>query len=396
MTTQNPLAARVATQTHFFVSGMLFATWGVHVPTVKALFALSEYQLAGLMLAGGFGALLGLTQVGKWVATHGARPVVIAGGVVMAAPLALLLHMPNFVALLALMFAFGLSTSAFDVAINAEAVAVEHAYRRPVMSSFHGCFSLGGLAGAGIGSAVAMFDVAATTHMLAASITGGLAILLASRSMLPDEATHSPDEANTGFKLPRGPLLLLGILAVLGLVGEGAMYDWSTLYMSKELGSPQAQAALAYGAFSAAMAAARFAGDWVRARIGPAPLLRASSWLAAAGMTAALLIGTPWAALIGFALVGIGFSNVVPVLFAAAAKVPGVTPANGIASVSSCGYLGFMIGPPLIGVIAQHWGLDVGLFVVAVFAAAVALMTGKAMAISSNDAQGLATQTGTV
>lgn len=374
-----PVAARIATKAHFFVSGLLFATWGVHVPTVKAHYLLSESALAGLMLASGIGALIALTRVGHWVAQHGARPVVMVGGVAVAAPLVLLLGMPGYLAMLALMFAFGLATGAFDVAMNAEAVAVEHAYARPIMSSFHGFFSLGGMVGAGIGSLVAAAGIAPTTHLLLAGIGGGAVILIASRWMLPDEATHSPDEPSGGFSLPPGPILLLGLLAALGLVGEGAMYDWSTLYMAKELGSPQAQAALAYGAFSAAMATARFGGDWVRAHVGPEPLLRASAWLAAAAMSAALLIAQPWAALLGFALVGIGFANVVPVLFTAAARIPGITPARGIAGVSSCGYLGFMIGPPVIGAIAQHWGLGVGLFVVAVFAALVALLTTRAL-----------------
>ncbi|GAA5184201.1 MFS transporter [Niveibacterium umoris] len=379
MSKPSPIAARIATKAHFFVSGLLFATWGVHVPTVKAHYGLSESALAGLMLASGIGALIALTRVGHWVARHGARPVVMLGGLTVALPLTLLLGMPGYAAMLALMFAFGLATGAFDVAMNAEAVAVEHAYARPIMSSFHGFFSLGGMVGAGIGSLVATAGIAASTHLLVAGVGGGGTILLASRWMLPDEATHSPDDAGGGFSLPPRPVLLLGLLAALGLLGEGAMYDWSALYMVKELGSPQAQAALAYGAFSAAMASARFGGDWVRAHVGPAKLLRLSSWLAAAAMTAALLIGTPWAALVGFALVGIGFSNIVPVLFAAAARIPGITPARGIAGVSSCGYLGFMIGPPVIGAIAQHRGLDVGLFVVAVFAALVALLAGKAL-----------------
>lgn len=378
-----PVAARIATKTHFFVSGLLFATWGVHVPTVKAHYGLSESALAGLMLASGIGALIALTRVGHWVARHGARPVVMAGGLLVAAPLTLLLGMPGYLALLALMFAFGLATGAFDVAMNAEAVAVEHAYGRPIMSSFHGFFSLGGMVGAGIGSLVATIGIAPATHVLAVGVCGGTAILLASRWMLPDEATHSPDDSAGGFSLPPRAVLLLGLLAALGLLGEGAMYDWSTLYMAKELGSPQSQAALAYGAFSAAMASARFGGDWVRAHVGPEPLLRMSSWLAACAMSAALLIGAPWAALLGFALVGIGFANVVPVLFTAAARIPGITPARGIAGVSSCGYLGFMIGPPVIGAIAQQRGLDVGLFVVAIFAALVALLAHRALGVTT-------------
>ncbi len=144
------------------------------------------------------------------------------------------------------------------------------------------------------------------------------------------------------------------------------------LYLKQELGSPQQQAALAYASFSAAMAATRFAGDAMRARFSPALLLRGSALLAAASMTLVLLADAPWLALIGFAGVGVGFANVVPILFAASARVPGVEPARGIAAVSAAAYLGFMAGPPVIGFLAQLSSLTAALYVVVAFAAALA------------------------
>lgn len=379
MKTPELRAARLATRSHFFICGLLFASWGVHVPTVKQQYGLSEAELATLMLASSLGALIGLTRVGAWVARHGTRPVVRVAGFVLALSLALLLVMPGYPALAALLFVFGLATGSFDVAMNAEAVAVERAWGRPIMSSFHGFFSLGGLAGAGLGSLVALGGVPPLLHLILAALFCFSAILFACRFMLPTEATHSPEQSDTGFRLPPPALLLFGLLAALGLVGEGAMYDWSTLYLAKTLASPQALAALAYGSFSAAMALARFGGDAIRARFGAERTLVLSSLLAALAMGATLAIGQPVAALIGFALVGIGFANMIPVLFSCAARVPGVTPAQGIAAVSSCGYLGFMAGPPLIGLIAHRWGLDKGLVVVAVFAALVALLSPLAL-----------------
>ncbi|WP_417069743.1 MFS transporter [Niveibacterium terrae] len=377
-----PHAARLASRTHFFICGLLFASWGVHIPTVKQLFGLTEAELAWLMLASSIGALIGLTRVGAWVARHGTRPVVLGAGFALALPLAVLLLMPGYAALTALLFVFGLATGSFDVAMNAEAVAVEHAYGRPIMSSFHGFFSLGGLAGAGIGSLVALTGVPPLLHLITASCMSYAAIAVASRYMLPTEATHSPGQSSSGLRLPPPVILLIGLLAALGLVGEGAMYDWSTLYLAKTLESPQALAALAYGSFSAAMALARFGGDAIRARFGAEKTLVLSSALAALAMAATLAIGHPVAALVGFALVGVGFANMIPVLFSSAARVPGITPARGIAAVSSCGYLGFMAGPPLIGLIAHRWGLDKGLLVVAVFAALVALLSPIALRAS--------------
>jgi fucose permease len=182
------------------------------------------------------------------------------------------------------------------------------------------------------------------------------------------------------LSLPRGPLALLGLMAGLGLVGEGAMYDWSVLYLRQELQAPTGIASLGYAAFSGAMAAGRFGGDWVRARMRPATLLRASGLLGAAGMAIALAVPHPAAALAGFALVGLGFANIVPVLFSAAGQLPGVAPAHGIAAVASVGYFGLMAGPPLIGFIAEARSLTTGLLVVIFFAVVVAACARRALA----------------
>jgi MFS family permease len=157
------------------------------------------------------------------------------------------------------------------------------------------------------------------------------------------------------------------------------MYDWSVLYLKQDVGTPVAVAGLAYASFSAAMAAGRFGGDWVRARVAPVALLRASGLLGALGMLLALCVPVPAAVLAGFALVGLGFSNIVPLLFASAATVPGIAPAHGIAAVSSLGYLGMMAGPPLIGFIAQGRSLALGLVTVIVFALAVTLFARRAL-----------------
>ncbi|WP_018606754.1 MFS transporter [Uliginosibacterium gangwonense] len=376
----SPQAARFSTNSLFFVCGLLFATWGVHVPTVKALYALSDAGLSWLMLSAGVGALLGLSQVGQMVARYGTRPVIWATGIGMCISLAVLLFAPGYPALLAVLFVYGLCNGSFDVAMNAEAVAVEHAYRRPIMSSFHGFFSLGGFAGALAGSMTAAMGIAPWLHLAGSAVGGFVVIAVASRWMLPPEATHSPEEAGRTWSLPKGIILLIGVMGALGMVGEGAMYDWSTLYMRDELHSTQQIAALGYGAFSVAMALARFGGDWVRARLGSSEALRLSAWVAAAAMTLTLVLGLHWTTLLGFAVVGLGFANVVPVLFSAAARVPGVTPAKGIAGVSAVGYVGFMMGPPVIGAIAHRFSLSSALFIVALFAMAVALLTRRAMA----------------
>lgn len=383
MKTYSPslLASRVATNVLFFVCGLQFATWGVHVPSVKLAYTLSDAQLSWLMLAAGIGALFGLTRVGAWVGRHGTRPVILATGVGICLPLSVLMFAPGFTGLLIILFAYGLFNGSFDVAMNAEAVAVEHAYGRPIMSSFHGFFSLGGFAGALAGAVCASVGIAPWVHLLGSSVCGFAAIALASRYMLP--VAHTQTESGSveaAWRLPKGVILLLGVMGALGMVGEGAMYDWSALYMRDEVRSSQELAALGYGAFSVAMAAARFGGDWVRGRLGAAYALQWSAGLAAVAMSLTLILGMRWGSLLGFALVGLGFANIAPVLFSAAARVPGVSPAKGIAGVSAISYLGLMMGPPVIGGIAHRFDLSWALGIVAVFAAAVALLTPRAMA----------------
>jgi len=364
---------RWASRAQFFSSGFIFATWGVHVPTVKAHYGLDEAQLGLALLAAGAGAMFGLTSAGRWIGRHGPRRIAALSGCVYALLLAGLIAMPGYFALMGLLAAFGLVTSVFDVAINTEAAQLEMQSGTPLMSGMHGMFSLGGMAGAASGSAVLAAGMGAQVHLLLVAVAMVLLVGLSSTRMLPKvTAASSTAGADHSFRLPRGPLAVLGVLAALGLIAEGAIYDWSVLYMQQELGSPQKQAALAYAAFSAAMAAARFGGDAMRARFTPVALLRGSGVLAAAAMTLVLLTDLPWLALVGFAGVGVGFANVVPILFGASARVPGVEPASGIASVSAVAYLGFMAGPAVIGLLARASSLTAALYVVVIFAAALA------------------------
>ncbi len=371
------VGASRALRAQFFVLGVMFATWGVHVPTVKGHYGLGEQALAIAMLASGVGALMALAQAGRIVGRWGPRAVSAVMGVLCCASVACLLAWPAYGAMLAVMLVFGITGSLLDVAINTEATEIERLAAKPLMSGFHGMFSLGGMAGASLGSAAPALGLSPQGHLLLATGVGAAVVLLASRAMLPVPEKEAGEKHP--LSLPRGPLLLLGVLASMGLIAEGAMYDWSVLFMKQERASSASTAALAYASFSGAMAVGRFGGDWVRARVSPGRLMRASGVLAAAGMALALAVPSAEVALLGFACVGLGLSNVVPVLFSAASQTPGVSPAHGIAAVSGVGYLGMMAGPPLIGLIAEHASLGAGLVVVVVFAVFMAASARRAM-----------------
>ncbi|NUZ06589.1 MFS transporter [Piscinibacter koreensis] len=371
-------AATWALRAQFFVTGGLFATWGVHVPNVKAHYGLGEHALALAMMASGVGSVVALLYAGRVLARHPPRRVVPLLGIVCTLAIGSLLLPGRYAWLLVLMLAYGVAGALFDVAVNDEASTIEQRAGRPLMSGFHAMFSLGGMAGAGAWSVLASAGVSPVEHLAGAAVFLAGVAMGASTFMLRQQR-HGASAGSASLSLPRGPLLLLGLLAAMGLIGEGALYDWSVLYVRQELAAPSATASLAYASFSGAMAAGRFGGDWVRARMTPAALVRASGALAAIGMGLALALPHPWAAIASFGLVGLGFSNVVPVLFSAAARVPGVAPAHGIAAVSSVGYFGMMVGPPVIGFIAQASSLTTGLLVVVAFAGIVAGFARRAL-----------------
>lgn len=381
MTNDSPRGLRAAAwalRGQFFVAGALFATWGVHVPAIKTHYGLDEQSLAIALLASGVGAVFALLQAGRLLARHSPRRVAPFLACACMVAVGSLLFPSAYGWLLALMLAYGIAAALFDVAINDEATGIEARAGRPLMSGFHGMFSLGGMAGSAAWSLLARVGVSQVQHLVGAAMALGLLGVVCSAFMLRQQREGAA--GGTPLSLPRGPLLLLGVLAGIGLVAEGAMYDWSVLYLRQELDAPVTIASLGYASFSAAMAAGRFGGDWVRARTEPVALLRASGAVGAIGMALALAVPQPWAALTGFALVGLGFANVVPVLFSAAGRVPGIAPAHGIAAVSSVGYFGMMAGPPLIGFIAHARSLTAGLVVVIVFAAVVAGYSRRALA----------------
>jgi predicted MFS family arabinose efflux permease len=344
--------------------GFAAGIWGVHIPSVKTHYGLTESGLSMALLAMAVGAVICLVFAGKLVAAFGARAIALFAGLVICGSLALVLQAETFVGLIPLMLVFGGANGLMDVSINAEGTVLEEQSGKRVMSNFHGMYSVGGMTGAGVGALLIAADVAATLQL--AGLAAALAALVAAAStyMLP---VHPQDpEQHAGFRVPSGTLLILGGLAAVGLLAEGAMYDWSVLYLQTDTAAAPALAALGYASFSAAMAATRFVGDKLREHWSPQRLMAASGVLAAVAMATVLIVRDPIVGLIGFALVGVGFANVVPILFIAATRVPNVAPATAIATVSSVGYLGFVAGPPLVGGIAHASSLTWALATVVV------------------------------
>ncbi|AKZ27477.1 amino acid ABC transporter permease [Ralstonia solanacearum] len=373
-----PLSARAATMALFFVNGATIATWGVHIPTVKARFGLSEASLSLAMFMVAAGAIAAMKFAGGWAARVSTRRASVQAGVVfgLMTGLLMLMLMPSYALLLGLLVLFGITNAGFDVAINAQATTVEAHSHKPIISSLHGMFSLGGMVGAAAGGVLLDLGVPAAVHCAGMGlITAGMA-LCAGPFMLPDHV-HAPGEP--AHPTTGRTLLVLGLLAFLGLVGEGAMYDWTTVYMREVAQSPEAQASAGYAAFSGGMALARFGGDAARARWGNTRVLGVSGVLATGGILLALLWPDPAAVLAGFALMGVGAANMVPIFFVTASRMPGVPAAEGIAAVARFAYVGMLIGPVFIGMIAHHSNLRWGLSLVALTMMLIAVAGPRAI-----------------
>jgi hypothetical protein len=318
-----------------------------------------------------------MTASGWTIARFGSRRVTTATGLLTCITLVLPPLAPSAPLLFAALFAFGAAYGALDVAMNAQAAAVEARWGRPIMSSFHGTFSSGTLLGSFFAGLIAGRGVPPVPHLLVTGLALAMVAVVAARSLLTIAAEGGEDGPT--FALPVGPLAGVGALAFGVLLAEGAVADWGAVYLRDVLGATVAVGGLGYTAFSLTMAAGRFAGDGLVQRLGPVSVIRGGGALVALGMGVALLVGTVPAALIGFACVGAGLATAFPVLLSAAGRTPGVPTGTAIAAVATAGYTGFLVGPPAIGLVSAAFGsLRAGLAVVALLGVTTALLAGQA------------------
>lgn len=374
--TENPTrearAARRAVLAIFFVCGAATATWIANIPAVKHRFALDDATLGVTLLALSVGSVVALVSVGSVVGRFGSRAVTRVTTLAACLIPPILLLVPSYPLLVLTLGLFGLAIGAMDVAMNAQAVAIEARYRRPIMSSFHALYSAGGLAGAGAASVLLARGLSSPGEVLLATalLLGTSAIAL--RALLPGQVDRTSEGAR--LALPTGPLAILGVLALLAMLSEGAIGDWGAVYLRDAVHADPSLAASGFAAFSFAMVLGRLGGDPLRARFPSTTLVRAGGSLAALSLAVGLLLHDPVAAVVGFAGVGLGLANVVPILFSAAGRTRGVAPGMGLAAVATAGYGGFLLGPPLIGFVSQATSLAIGLGLVALCTALIAIL----------------------
>jgi MFS family permease len=372
---------RAANSAIFLCNGMGIGAWAASIALLQRRLHLTDGALSLALLGFAAGAVLSMPITGRLAPRLGvARATRIA-----ALMFAIGLLGPGFAyglpELIVTAFALGLANGALDVSMNGMASGIESRWGAPIMSSFHAAFSVGGLCGAALGAAMATHSSSLVSAMSIVAIVN-LAILAVVRRMLHDsEGSLKADPP--AFAWPdRAALWLCGCVA-LGLLGEGAVADWSAVYLADNLGATPSIAASGYAAFSCAMVAGRLFGDWFVAVFGQRRTVRVGGIVAALGIVFALLTPHPIASAVGFGFVGLGLSNVVPVVFSAAARA-GSSPAAGVAMAASAGYSGLLLGPVLIGALATAFTLRLSLMLLALCSCAIA-MTANAISDGVGD-----------
>ncbi|GAA1551040.1 MFS transporter [Dactylosporangium maewongense] len=367
--------ARVATALLFLLFGVTLGVWTARIPAIKRDLSLDDGALAVALLAFAAGAITGMQATGRLVDRFGSRrvmlPVAFAEGLVLIPPA----YAPGLVTLAAALFVFGAVHGTLNIAMNANAIDVQRAWGAPIMSSFHAVYSIGGFIGASAGGLFAHAGVGPRTTFTAVA---GVTVALAAWSAwwaLPDAGRPSLGTAPAEARGPVRGVLFLGVLVCCALVGEGAAADWSAVYLRDELDSSAGFAAAAFAAFSVAMTITRLVGDRLTTRFGPVVVVRASGLLAAGGLGAALLVGAPVAGVAGFACLGAGMALIAPQVYSAAGDRNPDAAGRALARVVGLGYLGFLLGPVLIGAASTVVGLPGALAIpvlLALFVAATA------------------------
>jgi MFS family permease len=363
---------RVAISAVFFLNGFGLASWFIHIPSVKEQLEMNEQQLGLALLGTGLGSLVTMWLSGWLMGQFGSRRVLILATLFFALSLAFPVWAPNFVLLTVSLGFIGGFNGLMDVCMNNQAAHFEALAGRPVMSSFHAIWSLGGWCGSLFGSVFLLNQQLAAWHLvfLGLLIIGGTIWL--APSLLRTVSEQSPI-----FALPTREIVIFALLCLIAMLSEGAVADWAGVHLRDDLRAPFALSGFGYNAFAICMAGGRFVGDRIVQRIGRERTVSTGALLGAAGLFAAGLAGTPVISIIGFGLAGLGMSNIVPVLFSLAAlRTPGAIE-RATSSVFATGYLGFLIGPPLVGMFAHRFTLPVALAGVAMLVAGICVFVPR-------------------
>ena len=358
-----------ATRIAFFIAGFGMAAWAPLVPFVKERSGIQEGALGILLLCLGAGSIIAMPLVGALTSRVGCRRVLILSVLAACATLPMLAEVSSIYLLALALFFFGAGIGSLDCAMNIQAIILERSSGRTMMSGFHGLFSLGGVVGAGGVSGLLSMGVSPWNATL--TVVAMIAVLLALSA--PYFLPYGGRSSGPAFALARGVVLFIGVLCFILFLTEGAVLDWSAVFLADVRGMSPAQAGFGYAAFAATMTMGRLTGDRFVRRVGPRVTVIGGSLVAAAGLALATLIPSWPVALLGYALVGAGCSNIVPVLFSLAGKQDEMPESIAVPAITTMGYVGVLLGPAMIGFVAHATNLVVALLILAVMLVGVAI-----------------------
>ena len=384
MTDRRPMAATAAV---FLANGLLFASWTAHIPQVKAHLGLTDATLGVALLGAPAGSVSAMLASARLLPRLGSKRMVQATlvGYCIAGPLVGLTG--SLVALFAALYAWGAFQGALDVSMNTQAVVVERARGRPLMSGLHAWWSIGAFAGAGLGALGVAFGLSLTSQLVLLGLPALVIPGWLTTRMLPDTGRNvDPRPVRSPVRRLSRAVVVLGAIAFASMLCEGAAADWAAVYLRGSLYAGAAIAGLGYTVFSLAMVATRLTGNRLLARFGVRRLLPVLAAVATVGFAAGLLGGRVATAIVGFGCLGVGLALVIPSVFSAAGRLPGLDPGAAIATVSTFGWAGFVCGPPVIGEIASATSLPVALSLIPVLTAVIVVATALAAALRQNGA----------
>ncbi|OJV54703.1 MAG: MFS transporter [Bacteroidetes bacterium 43-16] len=363
---------RLAVSLFYFCQGLAFASWASRIPTIKTALNISEGQLGTILLMLPLGQLITMTLSGRLVTKFGSAKVLSIACILYAAVLYFLAFADSALALGAILLLFGVFGNMCNIAVNTQGVAVEKIYNKSIMASFHGAWSIAGFTGALIGLLTINLKVDTSTHFMIIFFMVFINMLLNRKFLVPGKTA---EEKKKGLVKPDSMLIQLGVLGFLSMATEGAMFDWSGVYFKEVVKAPEQWVPVGYASFMIMMASGRFIGDFIIAKIGRQRALELSGILMCSGMMLSVFFPQFGICIVAFMMVGLGVACVVPTVYSEAGQHPKIAPGRALAMVSSISFLGFLMGPPLIGYIAEWLDLRFSYATFAVFGLMLTLLS---------------------
>jgi MFS family permease len=374
---------RAALSSLFFLAGLCFSSWAARIPDIQMKFDLSEAQLGTLLLGLPIGSLVALPLAGWAVHKYGSRIVIIFGSIGYLVFLPLIGMSGTLWLLVPVVVIFGMIGNLMNISLNTQALGLEDDYGRSILAAFHGVWSLAGFVGAGFGALMIYLQVIPQTHYL---IVSGLVllVLILAQNFLIDQKDNG-DGGGLVLRRPDDLLLRIGGIAFLGMLSEGCMFDWSGVYFKKTVQIDARLIALGYVSFMGAMATGRFVSDRFTNKFGKITILRWSGALIFIGLILSVLFPFPVTATIGFLLVGLGVASVIPVSYSIAGRSKLYSPGIALAMVSTISFFGFLLGPPLIGFIADILSLKASFTIIAFTGLGIMLLTSIRLSVFESE-----------